>query len=98
MEVKENETTVHIELSGTVDIINNGEISREVDRLCLETGKNIEIDLSQVSYIDSTGVSLLLRLFKHQKKQQKQFTIMKISEKAMSVISLCSLAETVQEQ
>jgi anti-anti-sigma factor len=96
MEVLENEFTVSLTLSGTMDIINIGDFTGEVDRLCRMSGKNIEIDLSQVSYIDSTGVSLLLRLYKHQKQQEKRFDIVKISEKAMSIISLCSLADTIQ--
>ena len=51
--------------------------------------------MSDVSYMDSTGVSLLLKLYKHQKQQGMKFDITKISEKAQGIISLCSLAETL---
>jgi|APHig6443717817_1056837.scaffolds.fasta_scaffold163912_1 anti-anti-sigma factor len=95
MEIKESESTVVITLSGSLDITNVGPFSAEVDRLCTLSGKNIEIDMEEVSYVDSTGVSCLLRLYKHQKQQGAQFCITRISEKASSVISLCSLSETL---
>ncbi|HEY1406706.1 MAG TPA: STAS domain-containing protein [Spirochaetota bacterium] len=95
MEIKESESTIRINLSGSVDITDIGEFSGAVKSLCRETGKNIEVDLGQVNYLDSTGVSLLLKLYKHQKQQGKTFDIISASERAQGIINLCSLAETL---
>jgi len=98
MEIKENESKVTIHLDGSVDITNIGPFSVEVDRLCTVSGKQIEVDMGDVTYVDSTGVSHLLRLYKHQKQQGLGFSITRISDKANSVISLCSLSETLNAQ
>jgi anti-sigma B factor antagonist len=97
MDIRENETTVEISLSGSLDLPNIKEFSETVDRLCANGSKNIELDLSEISYIDSTGMSLLLKLYKRQKQQGLQFIIAKVSDRVAELISLCSLSETLRQ-
>ena len=56
--------------------------------------KNIEIDLSNVDYIDSSGVAILIDLMKFQKKRGKNLVIKKASPKVLNVLMLSSLTDS----
>ena len=57
------------------------------------TDKDIEIDLSEVDYIDSSGVGVLISLLKLQKKKEKELIIEKVSSKVLNVLKLSSLSD-----
>jgi len=97
MDIREYESTIEVSLSGSIDLPSIKDFTETFDRLCANESKNIELDLSEVSYIDSTGMSLLLKLFKHQKQLGLQFAISRVSDRVASLISLCSLSETLRQ-
>ncbi len=58
--------------------------------------KDIELDLSSVEYIDSSGVGVLISLLKLQKKKGKSLKIRKVSTKVLNVLKLSSLSEVFE--
>ena len=57
----------------------------------LEKNKNILIDLSLVTYIDSSGVASLVEGYQIAKKQSLKFGLIGVSDAAMSVLKLARL-------
>lgn len=54
------EDTVRISVIGEVDVSNASELRDELDIQLASTPFAIEVDLAQVSYIDSTGIGVLV--------------------------------------
>lgn len=49
-----------IVVTGEVDVSNAGELRAAVDRAFEASASSVELDLAQVSYIDSTGIGVLV--------------------------------------
>ena len=61
-----------IVLDGKLDSANISAVTREFDRLFAEETLNTLIDMANLSYVNSTGLSLLLSLWKKINNQKKQ--------------------------
>lgn len=97
IQVVEKENRVLISISGSVEISRIKELSELIDSLCKSSDRDVEIDLSNADYLDSTGISLLLKLHKAQKQRGLGFSIVQASEKITSLLSLCSLNDTLSK-
>jgi anti-sigma B factor antagonist len=58
-----------------------------------KSNKDVDIDLSKVDYIDSSGVGVLITLLKKQKSKGRNFKISKVSPKVLNVLNLSSLSD-----
>jgi anti-sigma B factor antagonist len=77
-------------LTGDVDL----ERSPEVRKLLLEqigAGHSVVVDLSGVSYIDSSGVASLVEAFQNARKKGSDFALASVSSAAMRVLELARL-------
>jgi anti-anti-sigma factor len=54
-------------------------------------GKNVEIDMAQINYIDSSGIRVLLTLSKKLKEIEKNLTLINCSENVKRILQLSSL-------
>lgn len=57
---KKEQDTAFVRVEGEVDVSNAGELRDELDRALVSGAHAIEIDISQVPYIDSTGIGVLV--------------------------------------
>ena len=95
IQVTETDNSTLINISGSIEISQIKEFSELVETLCESSDKNLEIDLGDTDYLDSIGISLLLKLHKAQKQKDLGFSIIVASERVTSLLSLCSLHETL---
>ena len=79
-----------VRLTGDVDLSCSPE-ARKTILSCLGNGHHTLVDLSAVSYIDSSGVASLVEGFQTAKKSQLKFGLIGVSEAAMSVLELARL-------
>ena len=79
-----------IELSGEVDLSCSPDARKQILE-CLGKGKGLLVDLSQVSYIDSSGVASLVEGYQTAKKKTLKFGLLGVSTAAMSVLQLARL-------
>lgn len=91
--VQENDAAVSITVSGDIEMMTIKEFKDKLLVLGKETEKDIELDMGDVNYIDSSGVGVLISLLKLQKKKGKSVTITKVSDKVLNVLKLSSLAD-----
>jgi len=82
-------------LSGEVDLHYSPEARKQI--LALLNGKNnVLVDLSAVSYIDSSGIASLVEGFQLARNKQLQFGLVGVSEAAMQVLQLARLDKVFQ--
>lgn len=91
----ENENLITISISGSADPAGIKKFITLVDSICAGIEKDVDIDLSELEYMDSTCISILLKLHKSQKQKNRDFRISKASYKVSSLLSLCSLSDTL---
>lgn len=79
-----------VSLKGEVDL-NNSPDARKVILNCLKKNRNVMVDLSEVQYIDSSGVASLVEGFQYARSKDLDFGLVGVSEAAMSVLKLARL-------
>jgi len=79
-----------VELSGDVDLSCSPE-ARETILDCLHQGQRVLVDLSGVTYIDSSGIASLVEGYQTARKQNLDFGLVGVSEAALGVLQLARL-------
>lgn len=79
-----------VHLTGDIDLSCSPE-ARKLILECLAAGKNTLVDLSGVTYIDSSGIASLVEGYQTARKKNLQFGLLAVSEPAMSVLELARL-------
>src|SRR5690554_4599211 len=79
-----------LELEGEVDLSCSPEARKQILQV-LNDGRNLLVDLSAVSYIDSSGVASLVEGYQTAKKRDLRFGLVGVSNAAMNVLQLARL-------
>ncbi len=79
-----------IELDGEVDLSCSPDARKQILE-CLGANKDLLVDLSRVSYIDSSGVASLVEGYQTAKKKSLKFGLVGVSDAAMNVLQLARL-------
>jgi anti-sigma B factor antagonist len=96
IEIKEGTSLVNVSVNGDIEMMTIKELKEKLLDLGQNVDKDIELDLSSVEYIDSSGVGVLISLLKLQKKKGKSLKIRKVSTKVLNVLKLSSLSEVFE--
>ena len=89
-EIDDEQGYLVIRFEGEIDLYGTPH-AREVILNCLKSERNTVIDLSAVSYIDSSGVASLVEGFQQAKNQQLEFGLINISDAVQNVLELAHL-------
>jgi anti-sigma B factor antagonist len=85
----ENETTVVFE--GTLDAVTAPEFRTLVDELVAENRQNITLELSSLRLIDSSGVGVIVSLFKRVRANGGQVRIVGLRDQPRAIFRLLRL-------
>ena len=88
-EKSENDVLI-ITANGEIDLENSGGL-REQIASALDANTAVSINMSDVNYIDSSGVAALIESKQRAGEGGKEFKIIKTSEAVLSVIKLAKL-------
>lgn len=91
--IKESDSIVSVKVTGDIEMMTIKEFKDKLLNLGKESDKDIELDMADVNYIDSSGVGVLISLLKLQKKKEKTVVITEVSDKVLNVLKLSSLAD-----
>lgn len=86
---QEGDFTV-VELKGEVDLSCSPDARQQILEV-INAGHNLLVDMSGVTYIDSSGVASLVEGYQSARKKNQQFGLVAVSRSAMSVLSLARL-------
>lgn len=88
--IQTQDTKVILLLNGEIDL-SNADVSRGQVRGVLEQGKNLDINLEQVRYMDSSGVSVLIEAMQETQRLGLNLALVDVSEEVMQVLELAHL-------
>ena len=89
-EIRDNGGQIVVAFEGDVDL-ETSPVARKVLLDCLNRKRPIVVDMSAVSYIDSSGVASLVEAFQGARKAGLTFVLASVSEAAMRVLQLARL-------
>jgi anti-sigma B factor antagonist len=89
-EISEKQGASIVAFTGEVDL-ESSPAAREVLLKCLESTSKVIVDLSEVTYIDSSGVASLVEALQAAKKNGSQFSLAATSEPTRRVLELARL-------
>jgi anti-sigma B factor antagonist len=88
--IKEEQGKIVIALEGEIDLENAGEVRKALLN-SLKQKKDLLIDLSAVSYIDSSGIASLVEGLQVARKQKNELSLVSVSVRALRVLELARL-------
>jgi anti-sigma B factor antagonist len=88
--VREEQGSTVVSFEGDVDLENSPK-AREILLGCVAEGQDVFVDLSAVSYIDSSGVASLVEAFQASKKKGTRFALVAVNAAALRVLELARL-------
>lgn len=89
-EISEKQGASVITFTGEIDL-ESSPAAREILLKCFASTRKVIVDLSAVSYIDSSGVASLVEALQAAKKNGSQFSIAAASEPTRRVLELARL-------
>ena len=90
LDIMEKDGATIVALSGDVDL-QTSPIVRQGLLECLESHDKVLVVMSQVNYIDSSGVASLVEAFQVSRKKGSFFALAHVSPAAMRVLNLARL-------
>lgn len=79
-----------ISANGEIDLENSNDLRKQISN-ALEANTVVSIEMSEVNYIDSSGVAALIESKQKAGEAGKKFKILKPSEAVLSVLKLAKL-------
>ncbi|MGF1640641.1 MAG: STAS domain-containing protein [Rhodospirillales bacterium] len=88
--VREEQESIVVALSGDIDL-QSSPTARTVLLAAVGRNRPIFVDLSDVSYIDSSGIASLVEALQDARKRGLRFALVSVSEAARRVLQLARL-------
>ncbi len=86
-----------IKIEGDIDHHTSEEIREKIDRdYFREKAKNIVFELSSVSFMDSSGIGMLIGRYKNIEKQGGQVAICNVSENIERIFNMSGLQKIIK--
>jgi anti-sigma B factor antagonist len=90
LETREVNGATVVALEGDIDLQSSPAVRQQL-LACFEKNKRVIVDLSGVTYIDSSGVASLVEAFQVARKKNGTFSLVNVSSAVMRVLSLARL-------
>jgi anti-sigma B factor antagonist len=88
---KEEQNQWTIKLSGEMDINSSDEEKQELQDIIDQNRADIEIDCEELSYIDSTGIGVLIGILKKIKKSDKKIVLKNTKDNIRRLFNITGL-------
>lgn len=100
LEIKHAETNGVQELSvaGEIDAYTAPQLRKELLPLMEAEGTTVSVDLSQVEYMDSTGLGIFVAAFKSSKKHESQLQLQGMTPRVKRLFDITGLAEIIDHE
>lgn len=85
-----------IELKGAIDYSRSGELADELDRLSAGPGPRVLLNLSDVEYLDTTGLATLVELRNRLHAAGGQLVLCRVPERVRGLIRVTHLRDLLE--
>lgn len=84
-----NEETQHVVACGEIDVSNASELRAEIEKALSEgSPRRLEVDLSEVAYIDSTGIGVLVGSAARAREEKIDFALIRPQKNVARILKL----------
>ncbi|WP_152655453.1 STAS domain-containing protein [Oceanobacillus sp. CFH 90083] len=85
-----------LEVSGEIDAYTAPELKKSFMPLIQESGSEIEVDLENVQYMDSTGLGVFVSALKASKESGSHFTLKNVQERVYRIFEITGLNGVIE--
>src|ERR1700749_979852 len=93
VEVRHEGRATVIAVSGELDLASSPALQEELDRVSASDADVLIIDLRDLDFMDSTGLSVLVRAHQRAEEQGRQLAMVKGSQQVQRLLSLTGVAD-----
>ncbi|RVT58609.1 anti-sigma factor antagonist [Niallia taxi] len=95
IDVNEKELDVEIKVAGEIDAYTAPKLKERIYSFSEKDGVRMTIDLSDVNYMDSTGLGVFVGLFKNVRSHDGEFKLIGLSERLIRLFEITGLADII---
>jgi anti-sigma B factor antagonist len=96
LEVRNQGRATVIAVSGELDLASSPALQEELDRVTASDSQILIIDLRELDFMDSTGLSVLVRAHQRIEEQGRQLAMVKGPQQVQRLLSLTGVAERLR--
>lgn len=96
VEVKSHERATVIAVSGELDLASSPALQEELDRVAASDSEVLIIDLRELDFMDSTGLSVLVRAHQRAEEQGLELAMVKGSQQVQRLLNLTGVADRLR--
>ena len=93
LEVRSQRQTTIIAVSGELDLASSPALQEELDRVSASDAEMLIIDLRELDFMDSTGLSVLVRAHQRAEEQGRQLAVVKGPQQVQRLLSLTGVSD-----
>lgn len=94
--VKEGETSNVAYVSGEVDVYTASKLKETLNPLAEQENKDLYVDLSNVDYIDSTGLGIFIGTLKLTEKSGSHLKLRGLNDRVLRLFEITGLNEVIE--
>ncbi|MEI2464675.1 anti-sigma factor antagonist [Niallia taxi] len=95
IDVNEKELDVEIKVAGEIDAYTAPKLKERIYSFSEKDDVRMTIDLSDVNYMDSTGLGVFVGLFKNVRSHDGEFKLIGLSERLIRLFEITGLADII---
>jgi anti-sigma B factor antagonist len=95
IDVNEKELDVDIKVAGEIDAYTAPKLKETIYSFSEKEGVRMTIDLSDVNYMDSTGLGVFVGVFKNVRSNEGVFKLIGLSERLIRLFEITGLADII---
>jgi anti-sigma B factor antagonist len=95
IDVKEKESVLAVKVNGEIDAYTAPQLREKLFPLSEKEGVKMVVDLSEVNYMDSTGLGVFVGVFKNVRAHNGEFKIVGLSERLQRLFEITGLADII---
>jgi anti-sigma B factor antagonist len=95
IDVKETESKLAVKVIGEIDAYTAPQLREKLFPMSEKEGVKMVVDLSEVNYMDSTGLGVFVGVFKNVRAHDGEFKIVGLSERLQRLFEITGLADII---
>ncbi|HEY1507918.1 MAG TPA: STAS domain-containing protein [Solirubrobacteraceae bacterium] len=93
VEVRSEDQTTVISVSGELDLASSPALEEELERVAKSDATTIVVDLAELEFMDSTGLSVLVRAHQRAEESGRRLGLVNGSQQVQRLLTLTGVAD-----
>ncbi|WP_210367156.1 anti-sigma factor antagonist [Bacillus sp. REN3] len=95
IDVKETESVLTVKVNGEIDAYTAPKLRETLFPMSEKEGVKMVVDLSEVNYMDSTGLGVFVGVFKNIRAHNGEFKIIGLSDRLQRLFEITGLSDII---